>query len=250
VPRDGGHDRFPGTREDFPGRRERGRLRGHADVAHRCPIATSTRTQLGAWSSGRYPAWAAGAALLITVAGVVITAVALAQTTAAPADFRDGLLTSISYAVPYAATGAFLIVRRPDLPFGWLLSGAALLAAVGSATAAPVYLAVSHGANPRLALLGYAMAATSIMPLAVQGLVNVRFPSGRLSSRAGQVLEIALIAGIVLALVAGVLGDYKLSLARPDSTVEQIGTRSRTGRPLAGTRPICPWSCRPWSCWA
>jgi signal transduction histidine kinase len=207
-------------------------LRGHADVAHRCPIATSTRTQLGAWSSGRYPAWAAAAALLITVAGVVITAVALAQTTAAPADYRDGLLTSISYAVPYAATGAFLIVRRPDLPFGWLLSGAALLAAVGSATAAPVYLAVSHGANPRLALLGYAMAATSIMPLAVQGLVNVRFPSGRLSSRAGQVLEIALIAGIVLALVAGVLGDYKLSLARPDSTVEQIGNPLTHGTAL------------------
>jgi two-component system NarL family sensor kinase len=202
-------------------------LRGRADVVHGYPIVTTTRTQLSAWSSRRYPAWVAAAALLITMAGVVITAVTLLQATAAPADYRDGLLTSISYAVPYAVTGAFLIVRRPDLPFGWLLSGAALFAAVGSATAALVYLAVSHGASQQLALLGYASAAASILPLAVQGLVNVRFPAGRLSSRAGRVLEVALIAGIVLALVAGVLGDYKLRLVRPGSTVE-------VGNPLTG----------------
>jgi two-component system NarL family sensor kinase len=95
-------------------------LRGRADVVHGYPIVTTTRTQLSAWSSRRYPAWVAAAALLITMAGVVITAVTLLQATAAPADYRDGLLTSISYAVPYAVTGAFLIVRRPDLPFGWL----------------------------------------------------------------------------------------------------------------------------------
>jgi two-component system NarL family sensor kinase len=227
VPRDGSHDGFPDTREDLPDPRERRPLRGRADVVHGYPIVTTTRTQLSAWSSRRYPAWVAAAALLITMAGVVITAVTLLQATAAPADYRDGLLTSISYAVPYAVTGAFLIVRRPDLPFGWLLSGAALFAAVGSATAALVYLAVSHGASQQLALLGYASAAASILPLAVQGLVNVRFPAGRLSSRAGRVLEVALIAGIVLALVAGVLGDYKLRLVRPGSTVE-------VGNPLTG----------------
>jgi len=163
------------------------------------------------------------AALLTTMAGVVVTLVALLQTKAAPTDYRTGLLTSISYAVPYAVAGAFLIVRRPDLPFGWLLSGAALLAAVGSATDALVYLAVSHGADERLALLAYALAATSVLPPAVQGLVNLRFPSGRLSSRAGRVLEIALIVGIVIAFIAGVLGDYKLTVIQVDSTVEQVG---------------------------
>jgi two-component system NarL family sensor kinase len=232
VHRERSHSGFPGTREGFPDRRERRPLRGDAYVAHGCRIATSIRTQLSAWSSGRYPAWAAATALLITMAGVVITVVGLLQAAAAPADYRDGLLTSVSYAVPYAVTGAFLIVRRPDLPFGWLLSGAALLAAVGSATAALVYLAVSHGASGRLALLGYAMAATGIMPLAVQGLVNVRFPSGRLSSRGGRVLEIALIAGIVLAVAAGVLGDYKLSVVRADSTVEQVGNPITGGTAL------------------
>src|SRR6202042_2207973 len=75
-------------------------------------------------------------------------------------------------------------------------------------------------------------AATGILPLAVQGLVKVRFPSGRLSSRAGRVLEVALIAGIVLALVAGALGDYKLRLVRPDSTVVQVGNPLTGGTAL------------------
>ena len=179
---------------------------------------------LSAWSPRRYPAWSAAAALLVTMAGVVVTVVALLETTmtTTPAGFRDGLLTSVSYAVPYGVTGAFLIARRPDLPFGWLLSGAAVLAAAGSAASAMAYVAVSHGATSRLAVLGFAMSATSVLPLAVQGLVNVRFPAGRLSSRWGRALEIALIAGIVLILVGGLFGDQTLSLVRPDSTVEQI----------------------------
>jgi two-component system NarL family sensor kinase len=180
------------------------------------------RAQLSAWSPRRYPAWAAAGALLITAAGVIATVVALLQTAVAPGDYRDGLLTSISYAVPYAVTGAFLTVRRPDLPFGWLLSVAAALAAVGSGAASLGYLAVSHGASQRLALLGYAVSGTAILPVAVQGLVNVRFPSGRLSSRYGRVLEIALVTGIVVALVAGAFSDQKLTVVRPDSTVEQI----------------------------
>ena len=179
---------------------------------------------LSAWSPRRYPAWSAAAALLVTMAGVVVTVVALLETTmtTTPTGYRDGLLTSVSYAVPYGITGAFLIARRPDLPFGWLLSGAAVLAAAGSAASAMAYVAVSHGATSRLAILGFAMSATSVLPLAVQGLVNVRFPAGRLSSRWGRVLEIALIAGIVLVLVGGLFGDQTLSLVHPDSTVEQI----------------------------
>ena len=186
------------------------------------PIATTTHAQLSAWSPRRCTAWAAAAALVITVAGVIVTVVALLQTAAAPAGYRDGMLTSVSYAVPYALAGAFLIVRRPDLPFGWLLSVAGLLAAVGSGAGSVAYLAVSHGAGHGLAFLVYAVSGTAALPIAVQGLVNVRFPSGRLSSRYGRVLEIALITGIVLALVAGAFGDQQLTLVRPDSAVEQI----------------------------
>jgi signal transduction histidine kinase len=229
VPRDGVHCGFPGVQEDFPDQRERSPLHWIPGCVHRYPIATTTRAQLSARSPRRYPAWAGAAALVITAAGVIVTVAALLQTTAAPAGYRDGLLTAVCYAVPYAVTGAFLITRRPDLPFGWLLSGAAALAAVGSGAASLSYLAVSHGASQRLALLGFAVAGTAMLPVAVQGLVNVRFPSGRLSSRYGRVLEIALITGIVLAFAGGVFRDEKLTLVRPDSAVEQISNPLTSG---------------------
>jgi two-component system NarL family sensor kinase len=161
--------------------------------------------------------------LLLTAAGVIVTVVGLLQTAPAPADYREGQLTAVYYSVPYAVVGAFLIARRPDLPFGWLLSGAAVLATAGSAAISMVvYLAVYGGASTWLAIAGFALSGTAMLPVAVQGLINVRFPSGRLSSRWGRALEIALIAGIVLGLIAGALNDRKLTLSRPDSTVVQV----------------------------
>ena len=57
-------------------------------------------------------------------------------------------------------------------------------------------------------------------------------------------LEIALIAGIVLALAAGVLGDYKLKLVRPDLTVVQVGNPltggTTLGRYAAGLSVVVP----------
>jgi hypothetical protein len=86
-----------------------------------------------------------------------------------------------------------------------------------------MYLAVSHGAAPGAAgVLAHALSGAAVLPIVMQGLVNVRFPSGRLSSRRGRVLEIALIAGIVLGLASGVLSDQKLTVARPDGTVVQL----------------------------
>ena len=142
--------RLPGHAGGFPGPAGAQAVARACCAGHGCPIVTTTPARLSAWSSRRCLAWAAAAALLITTAGVVITVVALLQAPDAPADYRDSLLTSVSYALPYAVTGGFLMVRRPDLPFGWLLAGAALLAAAGSATAGLVYLAVSHGASQRL----------------------------------------------------------------------------------------------------
>lgn len=176
--------------------------------------------------------------------GVIVTVVALLQAAAAPVDFRNGMVGTICYAVPYAVTGAFLITRRPDLPFGWLLSGAAALAVAGSGAASQAYLAVSHGASEKLALLGYAGAAMNVLPDAVQGLINVRFPSGRLSSRGGRVLEIALISGIVLALTGGVLADYPLTVVRADSSVTQLSNPLTDGTAAAriatGAQAVVP----------
>jgi two-component system, NarL family, sensor kinase len=160
--------------------------------------------------------------LLVTAAGVIVATVELVQTPTAPDDYRNGALIAICYAVPYAVTGAFLIARRPDLPFGWLLAAAAVLAAVGTAADAMIYVAVIHGASQRLAFVVYALSITQLLPTAIQGLVNVRFPSGRLRSRRARLLEIALITGIVLGFAAGLLGDQTLPLRRPDGSVEQV----------------------------
>src|SRR5260221_7865526 len=173
----------------FPAQPGTGAVARAAGNPHGCRIASTALGALSALSPRRHPAWTAAAGLLVAAASVTVIVVAMLQTKAAPAGFHDGLVTSISYAVPYGITGAFLIARRPDLPFGWLLSGAAMLAAAGSASAAAAYLAVSHGGSRLLAIAGFASSATFILPLAVQGLVNVRFPSGHLSSRGGRALE-------------------------------------------------------------
>jgi hypothetical protein len=115
---------------------------------------------------------------------VIITSVELLQVTSAPDDDRNQMLVSICYAVPYAIAGAFLIIRRPDLPFGWLLAGSAALCAAGAAVDSVSYLAASRGSVPPLAApLVFGLSGTQTLPVAVQGLVNVRFPSGQLSSR-------------------------------------------------------------------
>jgi len=153
---------------------------------------------------------------------VTITLIEVLQT-ANPSDgYREQMLITVCYAVPYAVAGAFLMARRPDLPFGWLLSGAAALAAAGASVDSVWYLAVSRGAPPRLAVLAFVLSGLQILPTAVQGLVNVRFPSGRLGSRWGRVLEVAQIAGIAVALAASALSDQKVTMTRQDSTVVQL----------------------------
>jgi signal transduction histidine kinase len=197
-------------------------LRIPAGYGHRGGIATTIRTQLRAWSPRRYPAWAAAAVLLVTAACVIVTVVEHLRVAVIPEGLSDGTLTAVSYAVPYAVAGAFLIARRPDLPFGWLLSVTAVLAAAGAAADSLAYVAVYQGATPRWAAVAFALSGTAMLPTAVQGLVNVRFPSGRLSSRWGRGLEIALIAGILLGFVAGASSDQKLTLIRADSSIEQL----------------------------
>jgi signal transduction histidine kinase len=213
---------------------------------HRCLIATSAPAPLSAWSPRRYPAWAAAATLLITAAGVLACVVALLQTAPVAADFRQGTLTAICYVVPYAVAGAFLISRRPDLPFGWLLAGTAVLSAAGSGAASLAYLAASHGTSTSrwLAFVAFATSSTQFLPVAVQGLVNVRFPSGRLSSRWGRALEIALIAGTVLAFIGGVFADQPLTVVRagvsPERVLNPLTAGTEVGRIASGLIVLIP----------
>ena len=69
------------------------------------------------------------------------------------------------------------------------------------------------------------------MPSAVEGLVNVRFPSGSPTGRWGRVLERALVVGILLGVLSGVLGDSVVRAIYPEGPPGGIG-RFSDGTPL------------------
>jgi two-component system NarL family sensor kinase len=103
-----------------------------------------------------------------------------------------------------------LIDRRPDLPFGWLLAGAAVLVAAQMVILLPASEAVVHGSRGALARWGLTASSFGFLPIAVQGLINVRFPSGRPATRRGAALEVALVVGTALVLFGGFFGATAL----------------------------------------
>jgi len=169
----------------------------------------------------RDPMSAAAVLLAVAVVGVAVTIVALVTLHDAPRDYVVEI-ASLAYVVPYAVVGASLVVRRPDLPFGWLLSGCAAIVAVGVATASQSYAALSRRAESPVLQYGTLLATVQFLPVAVQGLVNVRFPSGQVTSRFGRVLNRLLVVGIALGLVGGLLGDWSHDLDRVDGTTVTI----------------------------
>lgn len=197
-------------------------LRDVSNTCQRWSIVTSTLLTRHAWSPRTYPVPAAGALLAVAVVGLAFTIAALVWLEDVSGVHVVGFATALAYVVPYAVVGAFLVVRRPDLPFGWLLSGCAALVALGVAVASQSYAALSHGAEGSLLQFGILFSTVQFLPVAVQGLVNVRFPSGRVTSRFGRVLDRLLVLGIVLGLISGLLGDRSLELVREDGTTGTI----------------------------
>lgn len=181
-------------------------------------IVTDTAKTERSWSPRTHPVPAAGVLLAVAVAGAILTIAALVTLSDAPRDHVTEHATAFAYVVPYAFVGAFLIVRRPDLPFGWLLSGCAAIVAVGVAVASQFYAALSYGSGGSALQYGALLGTVQFLPVAVQGLVNVRFPSGQVTSRFGRVLNRLLVVGIALGLFAGLLGDWSLELERADGT--------------------------------
>jgi signal transduction histidine kinase len=135
--------------------------------------------------------------------------------------------------LPYGAVGAVLVARRPDLPFGWLLSLGAMALVAVLAIAGPAIVALEHGHGGQWAVWGLTAGSLLFVPAALEGLVNVRFPSGAPTGRWGRWLERAIVAGIVLALLGGVLGDSTVRSVYPDGPP---GGASRfvDGSPLVG----------------
>jgi two-component system NarL family sensor kinase len=145
----------------------------------------------------------AAAGLLVAVA--LGTIGVLWFLTAAPGGLRAviGWPTTLAAMVALGVTGAMLVDRRPDLPFGWLLAGAALTQVVFVACVYPSAVALWDGSRSVWARWGLAATTFGFVPVAVQGLVNVRFPTGRVASRGGRVLELGLVVGTVCALAGG-----------------------------------------------
>jgi two-component system NarL family sensor kinase len=177
---------------------------------------------LRGWAPRTHPGPAAAVLLALALVGVGATLAALTTLPEAPRDELLEIATTLAYVVPYAVVGAFLVVRRPDLPFGWLLSGCAAIVAIGIAVASQSYAALSTGSEGALLQFGCLLVTVQWFPIAVQGLVNVRFPSGQVRSRFGRVLNRLLVSGIALGVVGGLLGDWSIDLDRADGTSETI----------------------------
>jgi two-component system, NarL family, sensor kinase len=128
----------------------------------------------------------------------------------------------------YAIAGAVLIDRRPDLPFGWLLGGTAAVVGVAFCVLWPSATAVADGGGGDLAKWGLTASAFAFLPIAVEGIINVRFPSGRPASRRAAILELAIVVATVIAMLRPFLGATAIS--------EVTGEHSDVRNPLtAGT---------------
>ncbi len=119
----------------------------------------------------------------------------------------DDLLDGACQVLPYGVVGAVLVARRPDLPFGWLLSIAAASLVLALAITGPSFWALESGRPSELAVWGLSFGALSFVPVALEGVINVRFPSGQPTGRSGRILDRVLIWGIIAVLVGAMLGD-------------------------------------------
>ncbi|MFI5953731.1 sensor histidine kinase [Cryptosporangium sp. NPDC051539] len=173
-------------------------------------------------SAGHLAVYFAYATLVLTLVGAGVAVSTYPQIAHPSGEMRDGIFTSVSYAVPYGLTGAFLVLRRPDLVFGWLLSATAILVSVEAALLSAGVLLVDRGGSSVLAAAGLLLSGFMFLPVAVQGLVNLRFPSGRITSPWARSLEIAIGVGIALGLLSGALGDQPTQLAGSDGTTHTL----------------------------
>lgn len=161
-----------------------------------------THPRAGLWASGVFTA---------TVLGVVLITWGLLSGPDLAARFTRDLTTTGITVLVFGVAGSILIDRRPDLPFGWLLSGVAVLQVVAAASWLSALAAIERGSTSGTIAWGLAASAFLFLPVAVQGLILVRFPTGRITSRTGRVLEIAIAGGTALVLLGGFFGPDSLA---------------------------------------
>ena len=128
---------------------------GRSRRGHAGPIANLVPSR-----SARASQWAA-VTLAVTVFGVLVVLTCarkgrgLAGADVVLADWPNDLFTS----VPFGVAGAVLLDRRPDLPFGWLLSAGCGLHVLGVVVNRSAGLAVLHGDTGLVARWAWCSAA-------------------------------------------------------------------------------------------
>jgi signal transduction histidine kinase len=185
-----------------------------------------------AWAPQRHATGWAAAALVATAAGLAASIIVLTHAHDISPNLRDGLISSACYLAPYGVVGAFLIRRRPDLPFGWLLAGTAAILALAVGVSGPAAIAVHRGNTSSLTLWGLAIGNLGFVQIGVQGLINVRFPSGHITSRWGHHLNRLMVIGLTLGLAGGLLGGTVVD------DVTTGGSKQNLSNPLTGGTTI------------
>lgn len=120
------------------------------------------------------------------------------------------LLNIVIAVLSFGMAGAVLIDRRPDLVFGWLLAGAAVTQVVLGLALLPAIAALEGGSESDLVAWGLAASGLGFIPVAVHGLIYVRFPSGTPASGSARILEILIALGTGLVVFGALFGATSL----------------------------------------
>ena len=175
---------------------------------------------------------------MLTVAGVAVAiavSVRAAGVPGAEADLRLCWIDGVVSILPFGVAGAVLIDRRPDLPFGWLLGGAAVSQIASVALEKPALLAIVEGSTSAVARWAVAVgSALWFVPEGIKGIINLRFPSGRLATRRSGVLQWAIVAGTVLTVIGAAFGKSSLQADPDDASATPFGPLEH---PLTGGLP-------------
>lgn len=168
-------------------------------------------------------------ALVVLSVGAGVGAVWVGVTGSPGAVLLNSPSTTAAELFCFGVVGSVLVLRRPDLPFGWLLAVGALCDVLLVVVGVPSLSLALRREGGQLPAWGVPLGVLQWVPTAVAGLVNARFPTGQPRTAADQWFDRILRLGIPAAVVLTYLGDT----VRRD-VASEVG-RLPSARPVDGT---------------
>ncbi|MBD8058524.1 hypothetical protein IC607_06045 [Cellulomonas sp. JH27-2] len=110
--------------------------------------------------------------------------------------------------VAWGLTASILLVRRPDLSFGWIFATGAVVEVVYLGVGVPAAVAFDDGHGSSALLWAYSLAGIQWVPDVLLGLVFCRFPTGAPAGRTWVLLDRVIRWGVVVGACAGLLEDW------------------------------------------